>query len=135
MIYLVNIYHLLVKYGNILTTQQIFTGSKSTIETLQEDMKYVQSYNKHLALNKWLKAGVNTDKNKVNNRNTTKRYEICSKLIIQTLERHHWRLSSAFIVKFEFAVMIYHLMIWWGDIRWNYPRLEYDVKNHVHTLY
>ena len=37
---------------------------------------------------------------KVNNRNTRRRYEICSKLTIKTLELHHWRCSSVFIVNF-----------------------------------
>ena len=39
---------------------------------------------------------------KVNNRNTRKRCEICSKLTIKTPERrHHWHRSGVFIVNFE----------------------------------
>ena len=38
---------------------------------------------------------------KVNDRNTRKRFEICSKLTKKTPERCHWRRSSVFIVKFE----------------------------------
>ena len=38
---------------------------------------------------------------KVNNRNTTIRCEICSKLPVKTPERRHWRHSGAFIVNFE----------------------------------
>ena len=38
---------------------------------------------------------------KVNNRSTRTRCEICSKLIIKTPERRHWRRSSVFIVNFE----------------------------------
>ena len=38
---------------------------------------------------------------KFNKRNTRKRCEICSKLIIKTPERRHWRRSSVFIVNFE----------------------------------
>ena len=38
---------------------------------------------------------------KVNNRNTRKRCEICSKLTIKTPERRHWRHSGAFTVNFE----------------------------------
>ena len=38
---------------------------------------------------------------KVNNRNTRKRYEICSKLIIKTPERRQWRGPGVFIVHFE----------------------------------
>ena len=38
---------------------------------------------------------------KVINRNTKKKCEICSKLIIKTPERHQWRLSGVFIVNFE----------------------------------
>ena len=37
----------------------------------------------------------------VNNRNTKKRCEICSKLITKTLERRHWHRSGVFIVNFE----------------------------------
>ena len=38
---------------------------------------------------------------KVNNRNSRTRCEICSKLTIKTLERHHWRRSGVFIVNFK----------------------------------
>ena len=38
---------------------------------------------------------------KVNNRNTRKRSETCSKLTIKTPEQRHWRRSGAFIVNFE----------------------------------
>ena len=46
---------------------------------------------------------------KVNNRNTRKRCQICSKLTIKTPEqRHSWRHSGVFIVKFEH---ISHLLL------------------------
>ena len=38
---------------------------------------------------------------KVNNRNTRRRCEICSKLTIKTPERRHWCRSGVFIVNFE----------------------------------
>ena len=38
---------------------------------------------------------------KVNNRNTKKRCELCSKLTIKTLERHDVVRSDVFIVNFE----------------------------------
>ena len=38
---------------------------------------------------------------KVNNRNTRKRCETCSKLTIKTPERDKWRRSGVFIVNFE----------------------------------
>ena len=38
---------------------------------------------------------------KVNNRNTRKRYEICWKLLIKTVERRHCHRSSVFIINFE----------------------------------
>ena len=38
---------------------------------------------------------------KVNNKNTRKRCEICSKLTIKTPERRQWRRSGVFIVNFE----------------------------------
>ena len=44
---------------------------------------------------------VDNYKFKVNNRNTRTRCEICSKLIIKTPERRHWRHSGVFIVNFE----------------------------------
>ena len=45
---------------------------------------------------------------KINNRNTRKRYEICSKLTIKTPERRQWRRSGVFIVNFE---RISHLVL------------------------
>ena len=48
---------------------------------------------------------------KVNNRNTRKRIEICSKLTIKTPERRHWRHSGVIIVNFE------HVIAGWG---WQY---------------
>ena len=38
---------------------------------------------------------------KVNNRNTRKRCEICSKLTIKISEQGHWHRSGVFIAKFE----------------------------------
>ena len=38
---------------------------------------------------------------KVNNRNTRKRCELCSKLTIKTPELRHWRRFGVFIVNFE----------------------------------
>ena len=38
---------------------------------------------------------------KVNNRNTSERCEICSKLAIKTSGRRHWRCSGVFTVNFE----------------------------------
>ena len=38
---------------------------------------------------------------KVNNRNTRRTRNICSKLTIKTSERPHWRRSGVFIVNFE----------------------------------
>ena len=45
---------------------------------------------------------------KINNRNTRKRCEICSKLTIKTPERRQWRRSGVFIVNFEH---ILHLIL------------------------
>ena len=45
---------------------------------------------------------------KVNNRNTSTRCEICSKLTVKTLERRHWRRSGVFIVNFEHTL---HLVL------------------------
>ena len=46
---------------------------------------------------------------KVNNKNTRTTCEICSKLLIKTPERLHWRRSGVFIVNFE---QISHIVIW-----------------------
>ena len=56
---------MLIIFGGVLRTQLIFTCSKSTIETLEKGVKYVQS----------------------SIRNTWKRCEICSDLTIETLEK------------------------------------------------
>ena len=45
---------------------------------------------------------------KVNNRNTRKRCETCSKLTIKTTERRQWSCSGVFIVNFEY---IWHLFL------------------------
>ena len=50
---------------------------------------------------------------KVNNRNTRTRYEICSKLTINTPERRQWRRSGVFIVNFEhisYLVLVFLLL-------------------------
>ena len=46
----------------------------------------------------------------VNNRNTGKRFEICSKLTIKLPKRHYWRRSDVFIVNFEH---ISHIFLGW----------------------
>ena len=43
---------------------------------------------------------------KVNKRNTRTRSEICSKLIINTPERHNCRRSGFFIVNFEYILHV-----------------------------
>ena len=53
---------------------------------------------------------------KVNNRNTRKRCEICSKLTIKTPERRYWRRSAVFIVNFEH---ISHLFLVFLTLTWN----------------
>ena len=45
---------------------------------------------------------------KVSNEDTRTRFEICSKLIIKTTERHQWGRSGVFIVNFE---QISHLVL------------------------
>ena len=44
---------------------------------------------------------------KVNNRNTRKRCETCSKLTIKTPERRQWRCSGVFIVNFERILLFF----------------------------
>ena len=50
---------------------------------------------------------------KVNNANTRKRCEICSKVTIKTLDRLHWRRSDIFVVKFgdiSYLLLIFVLL-------------------------
>ena len=44
---------------------------------------------------------------KVNNRNTRKRCEICSKLTIKKPERRQQRRSGVFIVNFEYILLLF----------------------------
>ena len=48
---------------------------------------------------------------KVNNRNTRKRCELCSKLTIKTPEPCRWRRSSVFIVNFDHISYIFLLFL------------------------
>ena len=49
---------------------------------------------------------------KVNNRNTRKRCEICSKLTIKPPERRQWLHSGVFIVKFEHVSHLLLVNMW-----------------------
>ena len=49
----------------------------------------------------WDTSVVNIYLFKVNNRNTRKRFELCSKLAIKIPERRQWRHSGVFVVNFE----------------------------------
>ena len=44
---------------------------------------------------------------KLNNRNTRKRCEICSKLTVKTPERNHWHRSAIFVVNFEHILHLF----------------------------
>ena len=48
---------------------------------------------------------------KVNNRNTSRRCEICSKLTIKTPERGQWRRSGVLIVSFEYISLCSRISI------------------------
>ena len=58
---------------------------------------------------------------RLDNRNATKKCEICSKLIIKTLKRRKWRLCGDYIVNFEHIsffssvsiVDFEHVFVWW----------------------
>ena len=49
---------------------------------------------------------------KVNNRNSRKRCEICSKLTIKIPERRQWRRSGVFIVNFEHISHLVLVFLW-----------------------
>ena len=48
---------------------------------------------------------------KVNDRNTIRRCEICSKLTIKILDWHQWHRSGVFIVDFEHISHVFHFFI------------------------
>ena len=48
---------------------------------------------------------------KVNNRNTRKRCEICSKLTIKISERYHWHESGVFTVNFRYISHLFLLFL------------------------
>ena len=66
----------------------------------------------------------------VNNRNTTTRCEICSKLTIKTPERRHWHHSGVFIVNFEH---ISHLVLVFLLLTFN-MKLPAGKKKSLNTL-
>ena len=63
---------------------------------------------------------------KVNNRNTRKRSEICSKVTIKTPERRQWRRSGVFIVNFKY---ISHLFLVLSMLTLNKQML--DLLEHI----
>ena len=61
---------------------------------------------------------VNTE-NKVNNRNTRTRCEICSKLTIKTPERRHWQLWTYFTPCPSVSMADFeHVVFGWGKVCW-----------------
>ena len=69
-----------------------------------KNTKFAQSYGRRLDTQSFkLYRGIPAGNYllKVNNRNTTTRYEICSKLTIKIPKRRHRRRSGIFIVNFE----------------------------------
>ena len=78
---------------------------------------------------------------KVNNRNTRKRCELCSKLTVKTPERRHWRHSGVFIVNLEHfrpcsSVSIVNIEQvntgWVNYIRYNLKTLTLTQSNSFH---
>ena len=57
---------------------------------------------------------------KVDNKNTTKRCEVCSKLTIKTPEKHHWHCSGIFIGNFELILhhFLVFLLLFWTSKCW-----------------
>ena len=50
---------------------------------------------------------------KVNNRNTGKRCEMCSKLTVKTPERHRWRCFGVSIINFEHILILFYCFYCW----------------------
>ena len=48
---------------------------------------------------------------KSQNKNTSKRSEICSKLTIKTSERRHWSYSGVYIVKFDHVLHLFVFLL------------------------
>ena len=72
--------------------------------------------------NNFAQIQVNIYSFKVNNRNTRKMCEICSKLIIETPERRYWCSPGVFIVNFQYTehlFLVVLLLLWTGK---SFPR-------------
>ena len=63
---------------------------------------------------------------KVSNRNTWKRFEVCSKLTIETLERRHWNCSGVFLL----TLTIFHTSFCVSFAYFEYVNVSWD----VHTI-
>ena len=48
---------------------------------------------------------------KINDRNIRKWWEVCSKLTIKPLERHHWRRSGVFLVNFKQILQLFLVFV------------------------
>ena len=60
---------------------------------------------------------------KLNNRNTRKKCEICSKLTIKTPEWIHWLRSGVFVLNFEYVSFIFLLFI--------FPTTDFEKVNVI----
>ena len=72
---------------------------------------------------------------KFNNKNTRKRCEICSKLIIKAPERRHWHRSSVFIVNFwtsmPFSSVSLVWRLWTGKILFDLSFLALMMRSRI----
>ena len=85
--------------GTYTIIVQSGTYTYNAAQVIANYLKPLCSNNEHIIRNTQDPAGIYFLK--VNNRNTRKRCEICSKLTINTAERRYWRRSRVFIVNFE----------------------------------
>ena len=65
---------------------------------------------------------------KLNNRNTGKRSEICSKLTINTPERRHWHRSGVFIFNFKHILHLFLVFLLLTLNREMLARIEISLK-------
>ena len=98
---------------------------------------YEYSFSNNIFIDKTPKSSANIYLFKVNNRNSRKRCEVCSKLTIKTPERRQWRHSGVFIVNFEHTSSFSNVSIVYFEkvnvSRVNYQKCFGDKLNYLYV--
>ena len=74
---------------------------------------------------------------KANNRNSSKRCKVFSKLAIKTAEQNHWCFSSAFIINFEHILYLFlslHCWLWINKGSLRSLRVQTEAENGTKAI-